>query len=137
MSREKEDRAEVVQHLQMIQAVIARMNGNSFLLKRWGIVLLVALIFYFRSSDEALSYLMVLVIYVPFLVFWGLDTFYLWQERKYRNLHAEVAKRKKTQFDMVGLSGDESFGRVFCSKTIAPLYAIELFLISLIIYLEK
>ena len=132
-----EKRGEVVQHLQMIQSVIARMNGNSFLLKRWSIILLVALILYFRANNEIFSPLVIMVIYVPFIALWGLDTFYLWQEKKYRNLHNEVAKRQETDFDMKGLDGEERYFCTLFSKTVWPLYIIEFALIGIIIFLEK
>lgn len=73
-----------VQYLQMIQGVITRMASNSFALKGWAVTL-VAAIFALSAKDADRRYF--LISYVPILVFWGLDTFYLRQERLYRALY--------------------------------------------------
>ena len=68
-----------MQHLQMIQDIISRMAGNSFLLKGWAVTL-IAGIFALSSNDTDKLYF--LVAYIPILVFWGLDSYYLCQNER-------------------------------------------------------
>jgi hypothetical protein len=75
-------------HLTLLQAVIARMGTNSFLLKGWSVTL-VAAIFALAAKDSERS--LVLLAYFPILVFWGLDAFFLHQEKLFRRLYEEVA----------------------------------------------
>lgn len=74
----------------MIQAVINRMANNSFLLKRWAVTF-IAGIFVLSGKDEDKLYF--LIAYIPVLVFWGLDFYYLLQERLYRSLFRDVTKK--------------------------------------------
>lgn len=76
-----------VRYLELIQGVINRMAGNSFALKGWSVTL-VAGIFALASKDTDKLYF--LVAYIPIVVFWGLDSYYLLQERLYRALYDKV-----------------------------------------------
>jgi len=73
-----------VKHLEMIQAIISRMAGNSFLMKGWTVTL-VAAFFALAAKDANQKY--VVVALLPALCFWGLDAFYLRQERLFRALY--------------------------------------------------
>lgn len=73
-----------VSHLEMIQGVINRMAGNSFALKGWAVTL-VAGIFALSSKDADRTYF--IVAYIPIIVFWFLDSYYLLQERLFRSLY--------------------------------------------------
>jgi hypothetical protein len=77
-----------LEHLKMIQDVIARMAGNSFLLKGWTVTLVAAL-FAFAAKDAERS--LVIIAWIPLLVFAGLDAYYLLQERLFRRLYDQVA----------------------------------------------
>ena len=83
-------------HLEMIQVVINRMANNSFLLKGWAVTL-VAGIFALASKDTNKIYF--LIAYVPIVVFWGLDAYYLRQERLYRKLYDKVCKTVENNID--------------------------------------
>ena len=83
-------------HLDYIQGVINRMAGNSFALKGWAVTL-IAGIFVLAGKDTDKMYF--LVAYIPILVFWGLDSFYLLQERLYRALYNKVRKMNETEID--------------------------------------
>lgn len=74
-------------HLEMIQGVISRMASNSFALKGWAVTL-VAGIFALSSRDTDKMYF--LVAYIPIIIFWGLDAYYLLQERLYRALYNKI-----------------------------------------------
>ena len=76
-----------IKHLELIQNIINRMAGNSFALKGWS-VSLVAAIFALANKDTDKLYF--LVAYIPIIIFWGLDSYYLLQERLYRSLYEKV-----------------------------------------------
>ena len=76
-----------IKHLEMIQVVINRMAANSFALKGWAVTL-IAGIFVLAGKDTDKMYF--LVAYLPIIAFWGLDTYYLFQERLYRALYEKV-----------------------------------------------
>ena len=83
-------------HLDYIQGVINRMAGNSFALKGWAVTL-IAGIFVLAGKDTDKMYF--LVAYIPIIVFWGLDAFYLLQERLYRSLYNKVRNMKENEID--------------------------------------
>lgn len=76
-----------LKHLDMIQAVITRMNSNSFSLKGWAVTLVAGL---FALSSKDANKIYYLVTYIPIIVFWFLDAYYLKQERLYRKLYEKV-----------------------------------------------
>lgn len=88
-----------IRHLEMIQSIIQRMANDCFALKGWAVTL-VAGIFALASKDADKMYF--LVAYVPVLVFWGLDAYYLRQERLYRALYNKTRTKdeKDIDFDM-------------------------------------
>lgn len=88
-----------IKHLELVQGVINRMAGNSFMLKGWSVTL-VAGIFVLAGKDTEKLYF--LVAYIPVIVFWGLDSYYLLQERLYRSLYDKVriTDEKKIDFSL-------------------------------------
>lgn len=85
-----------LKHLGMIQAVINRMANNSFMLKGWTVTL-VAGIFALASKDADKMYF--LIAYIPLIIFWGLDSYYLLQERLYRSLYDKVRVQEDCEID--------------------------------------
>ena len=83
-------------HLEFIQGVINRMAGNSSALKGWAVTL-VAGIFALASKDADKLYF--LIAYIPILVFWGQDSYYLLKERLYRSLYNKVRTLKEDEID--------------------------------------
>jgi len=83
-------------HLEMIQNVITRMANNSFMLKGWAVTL-VAGIFALASKDA--NKVFFLIAYVPIVTFWGLDAYYLRQERLYRKLYDDVRRKNEKDID--------------------------------------
>lgn len=70
-----------IKHLEFIQGVINRLSTNSFLLKGWTVLIVAALLsFSLNENSRVLAGFSVL----PLVVFWGLDGYFLWEERKYR-----------------------------------------------------
>ena len=85
-----------LKHLEMIQGVINRMAGNSFLIKGW-CVTLVAAIIALASKDSDKRF--IIIAYYPVLVFWVLGGFFLNQERLYRNLYDAVRVKAEAHID--------------------------------------
>ena len=76
-----------LKHLEFIQGVINRMASNSFLLKGWNVVLVSALLVLItREGGSDLA----LIALAPVIMFWGLDAYFLWQERLHRALYDHV-----------------------------------------------
>ena len=72
-------------HLEMIQAAITRMAGNSFQLKAWNVALTSAVIGFAAAKEShprAAAFAL-----APALVFWLLDGYYLGLETAFRNLY--------------------------------------------------
>ena len=116
-----------VKHLEFIQAVITRLAHDSFLYKGWAITV-VAAIFALAARDAKPSYLLVALL--PTLVFWGLDGYYLRQERLFRKLYHGVRTAPLSVEESDPFSMDTSpyarevatWWQVCWSKTIAWLY---------------
>lgn len=91
-----------LEHLKMLQAVITRMAGNSFMVKGWCITLVSALLA--LSAKDARF--MVFVAYLPVLMFWWMDAFFLHQERLFRELydHVRTSDKDESDFSMKTLS---------------------------------
>ena len=98
-------------HLEMIQGVINRMASNSFMLKGWAVTL-VAGIFALAAKDADKLYF--IITYVPIFVFWGLDAFYLRQERLYRRLYDKVRNQAEAEIDF---SMNANLTEFSCKKT--------------------
>ena len=83
-------------HLEMIQAVVNRMSENSFLLKGWSVVLVSAL-FALAASDSHPQF--VYLAYFPAIAFWGLDGYFLRQEKLFRKLYDRVRHLEDSGID--------------------------------------
>lgn len=89
---------EKIKYLEMIQNIIQRMANNSFLMKGWTVTLIVAV---FVLSDKTMNPNYFWIAYVPIIVFWILDSYYLLLERRYIFLYNEVRNRdEKIDFDL-------------------------------------
>jgi hypothetical protein len=83
-------------HLEMILRIVDRLSTNSFLLKGWSVVLVSAL-FALAAKDTKLVF--VYLCYFPAFAFWGLDGYFLWQERLYRQLYESVRAKPEEDID--------------------------------------
>lgn len=77
-------------HAEMLQDVISRMGGNSFLAKGWSITIAAAL-FALAAKDGRPVFLLVGIL--PIAMFWLVDAYYLALERAFRGLYATAAAR--------------------------------------------
>ncbi|MBF2754679.1 MAG: hypothetical protein ISN29_05395 [Gammaproteobacteria bacterium AqS3] len=127
----KDQRTEVIKHLEMIQAVITRLAQNSFMIKSWSLTLIAGVVLllyrYFKSEDGV--YLIILLL-IPVFGFWRLDAFYLRQERLFRNLYDDVREKNDTDFSMDTRAYEHKDRNkplsVFFSKTLQIFYSIEI-----------
>ncbi len=78
-----------VKHLEFTQAVITRMAGNSFMLKGWTVSISSALIALAGANAKSI---LVFVALLPAISFWGLDAYYLRQERLFRALYNNLCE---------------------------------------------
>ncbi len=99
-------------HLQMIQGVINRMASNSFALKGWAVTI-VAGIFVLAGKNTDKSYF--LISYLPIIVFWGLDSYYLFQERLYRSLYDKVRLLPEEKIDFSMKASPKEFSKPNCT----------------------
>lgn len=83
-------------HMQMIQAVVNRLAHSSFLLKGWSVILVSAL--FALAAKDAKPYFIYLA-YFPAIAFWGLDAYYLRQEKLFRKLHDKVRVMDESEID--------------------------------------
>lgn len=104
-----------IKHLELIQGIINRIASNSFMLKGWAVTL-VAGVFALAGKDTDKMYF--LVAYVPIIVFWLLDSYYLLQERLYISLYNKVRETEEDEIDFSLAATKEKFGNsynCFCS----------------------
>lgn len=85
-----------IAHLQMIQGVINRMAGNSFLIKGWSVTLVAAL---FALAAAGANPFFVYLAYFPSFAFWILDAYFLRQERLFRRLYDHVREVSESGVD--------------------------------------
>lgn len=115
---------ETTEHLKMIQAVIARMAGNSFLLKGWNVTVSAALLAI--VAREGRPFFPVAFLY-PALAFWALDAYYLRQERLFRKLYDAIRRGNPNlqpfTMDTKPFTRDvESWWRTLFSGTVAGIH---------------
>ncbi len=112
-------------HLEMIQGVVNRLSTNSFLLKGWSVVLVSAL---FALSVGGSNPAFIFLAYIPAFVFWGLDGYFLWEERKFRALYDSVRRKDESDIDFsmdtAEAGQEESLAKATFSKTLVPFHGI-------------
>lgn len=83
-------------HLQMIQSVVDRLAGDSFRMKEWSIVLVSALLALSVNRGQAT---IAPIAFIPALLFWILDAYFLRQERLFRALYNVVRMKSESDID--------------------------------------
>ena len=110
-----------IKHLELIQGVINRLAANSFRIKGWAVILVSALLaLLIRENQAGLAW----VGFVPVLIFWGLDGYFLWQERLFRDLydHVRLLQEDHIDFSMNASVFARSWWRATFSITLYPFY---------------
>jgi hypothetical protein len=85
-----------LKHLGMLQVIIQRMTTNSFLLKGWSVILVSAI---FALASGPVKFHLVYLAYLPAVMFWILDGFFLHQERLFRKLYDKVRNANEEAID--------------------------------------
>ena len=75
-----------IRYLEAIQRVVDRLSNISFILKGWAVSLVAGLMALAASGSNQGF---VLIAYIPIVVFWFLDAYFLMMERQYRELFKE------------------------------------------------
>ncbi|MGY1950138.1 hypothetical protein [Pseudomonas pergaminensis] len=117
---------EKIAHLTFIQGVVNRMAANSFLVKGWTIALIAALL---AIAADKITFAYMLVVLVPVILFWWLDSYYLMQERLYRELYKDVSQKASGSIDFNMDSSTykgrvESFFEIARSSSVGPFYLV-------------
>ncbi len=137
MKLKEKDNMNKQKHLEFIQAIITRMNSNSFMIKGWAVTLVAALFALAASSTKQGFFL---IAYIPVLIFWGLDAYYLSQERQYRALYGDVIAKSENEIDFSldasgKNNGDNTWNSSCLSKTILWFYLPLVLLMIIVMYL--
>lgn len=125
-------------HLEFIQAAINRMAGNLFLLKGWTITLIAAL-FVLAANEAGSNYFW--IAYIPAIMFWVLDGYFLSQERRFRALYNDVRQREEEQIDFSmntePYKDDHTWLGAIISKTLFIYYAVLIGTMAIVMYLVR
>ena len=123
-----------LKHLELIQNVINRLANSSFFLKGWTVIF-VAAVLGFATKDSKPMYVWLAAI--PTLSFWGLDGFYLNQERLFRRLYDTVRETDEEEIDFsmdtVPFKQTGDWLKAVFSKTLLLFYFIILIVIGIVL----
>jgi len=120
-----------LKHLEFIQEAIKRMAGNSFLLRGWSITLVIAIITLASQTYKPIYFWIALFITV---VFWLLDSYYLFQERRFRCLYELVRVKDPSSIDFsMTLPKNHCANCSWFSAAKSPIFTVFYGLITLIL----
>jgi len=116
-----------IRYLEAIQRVIDRLSNTSFILKGWAVSLVAGLM---ALATNGTNQKYALIAYIPIVVFWLLDAYFLMMERQYRKafekntslsqkLECFSLKRDKATFAMFS----EAAMSITMLMTYIPLFA--------------
>jgi len=141
MDNKESMREYMLKEIEIIQDIIKRMAFNSFMIKGWAITLVVVALLLKGTKYQ------VWIAFIPLLVFWFLDAYFLWQERMYRKLYDWVINnRLKTEEHLFNMNAyrfkDEvqSKFRIMFSMTLGWFYgsiAILILIYSFFLFLVQ
>ena len=115
-----------IKHLEFIQQTICRLADNSFRLKQWSVFLAAASLALLSQQPTSTGWAIFIPL-IPVLVFWGLDGYFLWQERLYRDLYNHVREMEEKEIDFSMntkpfKTGKQTWRRATFSPTLIPFY---------------
>jgi hypothetical protein len=125
-----------IKHLEFVQAVITRLANNSFLMKGWALTV-GGLILGFAIDQR--SWRIAAAALLPIVAFWGLDAYFLRQERLFRRLY-DAVRRSEPQVEPFSMdtrhyaAAVPSWLATAFSGTLLPFYGV-VALIGLILIL--
>lgn len=107
-----------LKHMEMIQRVIDRLAGNSFLFKGWAITIAGA---FLALSINQHSRWLAAAGGVPTVAFWGIDAYFLKSERLFRALYDEIRRAEPSiEPFFMGATTDAYADRVSSGKAGCP-----------------
>ncbi len=71
----------LIEEIKVVQDIIKRMSSNSFSVKAWTITLVVVTLLFKGNNNH------IFIAFIPLFAFWFLDSYYLQQERLFRQVH--------------------------------------------------
>jgi hypothetical protein len=74
-------------HLEFIQNIITRFNTNSFQIKGIAVAILTGLFAVYATTPKVIF---ILIGIPPLIIFWGINSYYLLQERKFRGIYNDI-----------------------------------------------
>ncbi len=127
-----------IRHLEIILSAILRQAQNSFMYKGWAVTLVAAILALAATEDLAAKYLYIALI--PAFTFWGLDAFYLREERLFRAHYAAVRSLSREEWLSDPFSMDvkpyetavDCWAKGCFSRSVWPLYAPLVVLVMII-----
>lgn len=127
-----------LKHLEFIQGVVNRLSTNSFLLKGWSVVLVSAL---FALSVNNSNVRFIMLAYIPAIVFWGLDGYFLSVERIFRKHYDRVRTKAPDEIDFSMDTSDLSSGcrdwaSATLSKTLIPFHGALIVAIIVVMFIQ-
>lgn len=107
-----------IKHMEMVQAVVARLGGNGFLVKGWAITIAAGFSGFALSRDNAWLGAIGLI---SVLFFWSVDAYFLRSERLFRALFTQVRTRDELiEPFFMDATGDAFVERVRTGQTKSP-----------------
>lgn len=123
-----------IKHLEFIQNIIARLSNNSFYIKGWAITV-VSIIISLNNISFTLELLFLCNLTI--LIFWVLDSYFIYEERTFRLLYDEVRKLDDSEINFqMNLKNNKGIIikriKSFFSKTLLIYYPLIMALIWII-----
>jgi hypothetical protein len=115
-----------VNYLNMIQNNISRMGNTAFIIKGWSLTLTMALLSLYitvlgLSSPEEKKIQIFIINTLAIFMFWWLDAFFFYTEKKYRSIYNLALQEDENHVDTFNLNPDlvinkKFSGTDFCTK---------------------
>lgn len=122
-----------LKRLELLQNIISRMAQNSFTIKGWAVTVVAALLALSNKDSDRLFAAYALY---PAVAFWGLDAYYLMQERLFRKLGEQPAVFGQ-ELDFKTKPTVGGFFSAAFSPTVLPLYAFSVMMALLIAFFAR
>lgn len=123
--------------IDLLQACITRMANNSFEIKKWTVGLIAVLSGLIKANSSLKEYVCLFLLIV--IVFWGLDAYFLYIERRYRKKYNSVIwcrthdnMEKVFNLNPVGEKDFKDYIQAFFSKTLIPFYGVLLLFVGIV-----
>ena len=119
-----------IKHLELIHNVIDRLSHKSFLVKSWSITAITALTAFGIDKED---FRIFLIGFPVSIIFWFLDSQYLWHEKVFRKLYDGVIKKEVEIMSMDISEYKKKVNRweIIKRPTIWPIYLFEIILLIL------